>query len=346
MSNQLLDSSYLSLDEFCFRSNSVKFHVDNSGKFRDVIDAFRTVYWFHSLRVGLGADTTYQLEKLLEPNAFCVDADGGCYRRNKWGGYKQGKHTPSHKLVASVNGQFEGAQSEFEHVLWDTLRLSKPASQNADAWIRQLDPGIQSILWEKDKKITGNRIRIRPLKKRHLQMIERRASLDALACLTLLLRESHEIGHAQQSFNIAKSLCRVLLMIGEVLNGHGISKPLYEYYEELVLPLACWEEKRITFKGIDFMTLVGWLYHCLYHLKNVEPHQLNEQEKVHYKFKILNGDYGFDYMWLLNPLEVPTKTAVDLESREYREQNLNEKRRQWALNATLMGGNGLSLPPM
>ncbi|MFA5923659.1 MAG: hypothetical protein WC856_20600 [Methylococcaceae bacterium] len=51
-------------------------------------------------------------------------------------------------------------------------------------------------------------------------------------------------------------------------------------------------------------------------------------------------------MLLLNPLEVSTKTAVDLESIEYREQNRIEKRRQWALNAILMGGDGLSLPPM
>lgn len=345
MAQQLTDSSYLSLDEFCFFSQSVKFHKENSGKFRDVIDAFRTVYWFHSLRIGLEAKTTYQLEKALEPGAFCVDALGGNYRRNKWGGYRQGKHTPSQKLISSVNGQFEGAQSEFEHVLWDTVRLSKPAAQNADAWIRQLDPNIQSILWEKDKKITGNRIRIRQLQTKHLQMIERRASLDALACLTLLLREAHEIGHTQQSFEIAKSLCRVLLMIGDVLNGHGISKPLYEYYEELILPLASWQEKRLSYKGINFMELVGWLYHRLYHLTDVSPHCLNEQELVLYKLKIINGDYGFDYMWLLNPLEVSTKTAVDMESIEYREQNRSEKRRQWALNAILMGSNGLSLPP-
>lgn len=344
MSQQPIDSSTLSLDEFCFRSNSVKFYEENSGKFRDVIDAFRTVYWFHSLRIGLNAKTTYQLEKALEPDAFGVDKNGSNYRRNKWGGYRQGKHTPSQKLIASVNGQFKGAQSEFEHVLWDILRLSKPAAQNTDAWIRQLDPNIQSILWEQDKKITGNRIRIRQLNNKHLQIIERRASLDALACLTLLLREAHELGQMQQSFEIAKSLCRVLLMIGDVLNGHGISKPLYEYYEELILPLASWQEKRLSYKGINFMELVGWLYHGLYHLSDVALHRLNEQEQVIYKLKIINGNYGFDYMLLLNPIEVSTKTDIDPESIEYREQNLIDKQRQWALNSILMSKDSLSLP--
>jgi hypothetical protein len=290
MAQQPTDSSNLSLDEFYFRSKSAKVSEKIPGKFRDVVDAFRTVYWFHSLRIGVNAKTTYQLEQTLEPDAFCFDADGGRYRRNKWGGYRLGKHTPSQKLIVSVNVIYEGAQSEFEHVLWDSLRLTHSATLNADAWIRRLAPDVQSILWSKEKKISGNRVRMRQLSALHLQMIERRASLDALACLTLLLREAHEIGHMQQSFEIAKSLCRVLLMIGDLLNGHGISRPLYEYYEELILPLARWQEKRISYRGINFMELVGWLYHGLYHLKEVAPHRLNEQEKVYYKLKIINGE--------------------------------------------------------
>lgn len=346
MAKQPTDSSRLSLDEFCFCSKSVKFSEKNSGKFRDVVDAFRTVYWFHSLRIGVNAKTTYQLEHALEPEAFGFDADGGSYRRNKWGGYRLGKHTPSRKLIVSVNGRFEGAQSEFEHVLWDTLRLSNSVVQNADAWIRRLDPDVQSILWNKDKTISGNRVRIRQLSALHLQVIERRASLDALACLTILLREAHELGRMEQSFNIAKSLCRVLVMIGDMLNGHGISRPLYEYYEEIILPLACWQEKRISYQGLHFMELVGWLCHSLYHLRNVDLYRLSEQEKVLYKLKILNGDYGWDYMLLLNPVEISTKVVIDLDSREDRERKLIEKRRQWALDAILTGGEGSLFPPM
>jgi len=346
MKKQPIDSSRLSLDEFCFCSKSVKITAKKSGKFRDLIDAFRTVYWFHSLRIGMNANTTYQLEQTLEPDAFCVDADGGSYRRNKWGAYRLGKHTPTQKLIISVNERCEGAQSEFEHVLWDALRISNSAAQNADAWIRRIDPDIQSILWSKDKKISGNRARNRQLGALHLQVIERRASLDALACLTILLREAHELGRMEQSFNIAKSLCRVLVMIGDVLNGHGISHPLYEYYEEVILPLASWQEKRFGFQGIHFMTLVGQLYHRLYHLKNVDLHRLSEQEKGLYKLKILNGEYGWDYMYLLNPIEISTKKVIDLDSKEDREQHFIDKRRQWALENILTNGGGHSLPPM
>lgn len=344
MPRQLTDSSRFSLDEFCFHSNSVKFSEETSGKFRDVIDAFRTVYWFHSLRIGLRANTTYQLEQTLEPDAFVVKTDGSKYRRNKWGGYRLGKHTPSPKQIISVNALFEGSQSEFEHVLWDALRLSAPIINNIDVWIRRLAPNIQSILWNDDKKITGTRTRIRQLNSKQFQMIERRASLDALACLTLLLREAHETGNPHQSFKIAKSLCRVLLMIGDTLNGHGISRPLYEYYEYLVLPLGSWQGKRFSYQGINFMELVGWLSHGLFHLKNVEPFHLSEPEKMYYKLKILSGNYGWDYMLLLNPIEVSTKAVIDSESIEYREQNLIDKRRQWALSSILTSGDGHSLP--
>jgi hypothetical protein len=346
MASHPIDSSRLPLNDFCFRSNSAKPPEMKSGKVRDVVDALRTVYWFHSLRIGLKAKSTYQLEKLLEPNAFGIDADGGKYRKNKWGGYRVGKHTPSKKFVASVNEKFEGPQNDFEHALWDTLRLSKAATQNANIWIRQLGPDIQSILWEKNSDISGSHIRFRQLNTTHFQMIERRSSLDALACLTILLREAHEIGNAEQSFTIARSLCRVLLMIGDSLNGHGISRPLYEYYEGFILPLANWQEKYISYKGGEFLDILGWLYHGLFHIKDVKPLRLNNKELLDYKLKLLDGGYGFDYMTLLNPIVVSTKLNINSESIEYREIEIAELRRQWALSSIFSGNDGRSTPPI
>ena len=133
-------------------------------------------------------------------------------------------------------------------------------------------------------------------------------------------------------------------MIGDVLSGRGISRPLYEYYESYILPLACWQEQRFSFQGIVFLELVGWLSHGLYHLQGVDAYRLDAQEKMHYKAKILDGKYGWDYMLLLNPIKVPTKNVVDVQSTEYREWNKMMERRQWALNNILTGGDGRFIP--
>lgn len=302
----MIESSELTLDEFCRHSNSQRYSEANSGKYRDVVDALRTVYWFHGLRIRARANATYQIEKTFEPGAFRTDAYGGNYRLNKWNGYKIGLHTPKASLVDSINRKAEGTKDEFEHVLWETLRLSRPAAENVDEWIRRLSPDTQNILWAKKSSVTGGNRRIRKIHSKALKMIERRASLDALACLTMLLREAHETDQQQLSFQIGKSLCRVLLMLGEFLIGSGICRPLYDYYETSILPLSSWKGTYFSFKGVDFRALVGYLHDGLYHLEGVSLWRLTETEKMIYKLKLLNHAYGWDYMMLLNPIQVPS----------------------------------------
>lgn len=325
-----IDSATLTLDEFCFHSRARIRQTETRGKFRDVVDAFRTIFWFHGLRRQLRAHTTYRIEKLLEPEAFIVREDGKRYRWNRWGRYRMGRHTPSMAFVTEIDQRCEGSQSEFDLVLWDVLRLELPAVQHASEWIRRLEPKVQALLWQKETRHDAGPRRHHRLGTRQLKMLERRGGIDALACLTLLLREAHEQGFDEYAFEVSRWVCRMLVVTSCELKANGIAMPLLEFYEKLILPLAAFGGMRQTLSGVNLSTMCGWLSHALYHLSGVDALKLEPGQERTYQQKILDGDYGYDYFHLFNPIPVPSDEFIAPEDPLYRYWDAENHLRLWA----------------
>lgn len=347
MARYLLDSNSLTLDDFCTRSHSRQWKPGAQGKFRDVIDAFRTVYWLHGLRMRISAKCLHGMERRLEPEAFRISEDGVRYRHNKWRGYHLGRHTPLDSFVAEIDLRCEGSRMEFDHVLWDVLRLQHPVAHHAGEWVQRLEPTVQVLVWNRPTKLTtAGRIRRRRLDKRTFEMLERRAGLDALACLTLLLREAHEAGESEYAFELGYWLCRMLLLTGFDLRCHGIAAPLYEFYDTVILPLGSHRDLYRTYSAdIDFLELTQRLTHALCHIKGINVWRLTPEQTRHYQQKILGWGYGWDYFELFKPMEISTdpQLASDLIYQRYRTaQNML---RQWALNACLLPSHERIPPP-
>lgn len=348
MSSYPFETTSLTLDEFCFRSSSRKWTPDTKGKGRDVIDAFRTVYWFHWLRIRLGdsARSLRAMEKRLEPAACGISRDGEAYRHNKWRAYKIGKHTPLDSLVSDVDSRQEGAKMAFAHVLWDVLRLDKPVSQFCDGWVQRLEPAVQVLLWtsRKNQTLTG-RTRRRKLDKRTLEVLERRAGLDALACLTLLLREANEAGDSDYASELGVRLCRMLLLISVELSSFGIANPLYEFYDCTILPLALHRGLYPAYRAVHFLDLKGRLCDALYHIKGVDVGTLTDEEIRGYKQKILSWNYGWDYFHLFSPVEVPIEPSL-MTSEVFCQYWYSQRAlRLWAWNGIHSSASERSSPP-
>lgn len=308
MNGQLFDSFRLTLDEFCEISQSRYWCLDSKGKYRDVIDAFRTVCWFNGLRLRLPRElrTIGAIERYLEPEAYAVSEVGVAYHRNKWRGYKQGRHTPLESLINKVDKRCAGARFEFSHVLWDILRLQLPIDQFIDSWLQRLGPTVQPTLWvTKSGRGVATRTRRRQLNRRAFEFLEREANLDSLACLTLLLREAHARGDTQYAFEIGRWLCRMFIMTSSSLSAYGVLNPLFDFYERFITPLGVHDGHYYSYRGVDFLTLVGRFSNALYHIKNVDPSQLMYEEKQRYRQEILGWRYGWDYFVLFNPRKSP-----------------------------------------
>lgn len=326
-----LDSSDFSLKEFCFISRARNKFLGAQGKFRDVIDALRTVYWFHGLRIRTQANKLYQMEKQLEPEAFGESRNGVRYRRNKWCHYHIGRHTPSRPFVTKIGERYEGSELEFDHVLWDVLRLEHPAIQHVGGWIQRLEPRVQSLLWQKPEKHSIGRIRQRTLGQRQLKLLERYASIDALACLTLLLREAYEMGNDSYAFELSRWICRMLVLTGKIISGYGIARPLHEFYEFVILPLGARSGLRYSLAGVSYRESIGWLSHALYHLDGVHLSKLSREQIQRFEQKILSGDYGFDYFFLLNPILIPVDLSLASENPLHQLWMAQNNLRLWTL---------------
>ena len=126
----------------CFSS---KTRNTASGKQRHVTEAFRTVCWFHGLRLVTGARTTYQMDGLVEGPAASLH-EGPEDRKNKRRSYKHGRHTPSHRLAQETEAKFPGSARLLNHPVWPALRMDKNPDQLVADLLTQVPPDIFSVL--------------------------------------------------------------------------------------------------------------------------------------------------------------------------------------------------------
>ncbi len=246
---QVLDSSERHLADFCFAS---KTRNSATGKQRHTVDGFRTVCWFHRLRIASGATTTYQMDVLVEP-APDVVGGGPIDRKNKWRSYREGRHTPSAGLVEAVEAQFPGGRGVLCHPVWRVLRLDRPVHDEVSGLLAQLPPALYSVIRGDGDVACGAHISPSGWDARRLRRLERQAGFDALACLVVLLRLAADSGDSAGAHRFGRALCRMLLMMGDWLFAHGVAQPLAEYIEQRLLPMAAHAGQQIGFGEIGFL---------------------------------------------------------------------------------------------
>lgn len=214
-----------------------------SRKGRHVTDAFRTVCWFHALRIASGAKSTYQMDVLLEaPLTQSVEAP--IDRKSAWRSYRKGRHTPSLQLVAKLEALHPGTEALLNHPVWPMLRLDRPVRDQIPNLLVQMPPSIYGLVRGESGHLHQPTMRMDGWSESRLRRLQSHAGLNplaclnSLACLVALLRLSVEAGAAFQAFVFSRALCRTLLMMGPWLYWHGIAQPLADYVENQLLPLA------------------------------------------------------------------------------------------------------------
>ena len=250
--------------------------------------------------MAMGAPTAYAVERLIEPESFGRKG-GNPIHRNKWTGYKHGKHTPNESLVARMDLHVGGSRKEINHVLWSALRQSNNASEHSINWLRQLHPELQILIFDGDDNVRNHGGR------RLLEKLERRASMDALACLTILLCLNFENGNYEQAWKFAISTFRVLLMLGHHFESRGIADALFNIYVERIFKKIKCDEKRFYLEGYTFSQWAGVL-HLMARLRaDTKGLLITWPEEVHYMCRILWGKCGFDIKFALDPLIGPDR---------------------------------------
>ena len=248
------------------------------------VDRIRTINWFRCLGEELGTDNPRDIQRKLEPRMSEKDIHGDYIRNNKYLEYSQGLHVPKASLVLHADQIVPGSSWELNHVLWSVMRHERSVQGYEHAWLRHLVPEIQAI-------VLGPSYEIRLHGGRHfLGSLERRASVDSLTALTILLRMNHEREDFQQVWACAQSTFRVLLIIGNQFIERGIAESLFELYVQRIFSLARIDGRRMHLETCNYPFLSEMLYGLSEQLRFKNSHARDRKQASFYAMQILNGE--------------------------------------------------------
>lgn len=253
-------------------------------------DAFRTVCWFHSLRLVTGARTTYQMDGLVEGPAASLH-EGPEDRKNKWRSYKNGRHTPSHLLAQETEAKFPGSARLLNHPVWQALRLDKDPDQLVANLLIQLPPEIFSVL-RSGKHSTKAPLDLDGWSRLRLRRLESQVGLDALASLVLLIRLAVNTQMQELAFEFGSALCRLLLMMGPWLTTRGIASPLAEYITEGVLALGHHNDQHHCFSAEGFVKASHRLHQSAWVIEGNENKRLTPRDRATLLLDLLGDKFS------------------------------------------------------
>lgn len=191
---------------------------------RSELDIVRVSLWYWYIRVNLSKNSDYQIEKVIEPDAFNKNKYGDAYHNNKWRGYRLGKHTPSPILISQAESHVQGSSMLLKHTLWQVMNNSISIESLLSDELRNLSWEVQRILYKANKYDCGSTL-VTHLSKRKLRQLECLAGLDALAAQIIFFKLA--VQKEEDTSALSQSIYRTSLIICTEL-------PFFNYREHFI----------------------------------------------------------------------------------------------------------------
>lgn len=311
-----------------------------AGRRRDKVDVLRAALWYQVVKEGLGASTAYTIERQIEQNrAFGKNQDGVRFHRNKWSKYEIGTHVPEKKLVAKAEIKVPGSARILNHPLWEALRIRQPKKLTPNARFQQLGSRTCKVVYKTLPFGSGGGASRRALH-RTLPMLERRAGIDALAALTILLKEANARSDTGAAMEIGRSLYNVLLMLcGATTSFGSIAEELIELYSERIFRRIVHDGHYFNVRGFEFSEATKFLRLVLKDFLpagKIDPIWGN---KVRAMFALLDGKYGWDLLFALSPPVSHASNSNPDNSLFCKRCTMNRGLRHWGRENYLVGGS-------
>jgi len=248
----------------------------------DEVDSIRTMFWFRCLEDRLGKQGAREVQRTVAPNTIGVDRSGAPIKNGKFLAYKRGERTPSDRLVEQIEQQVPRSARNLNHPLWLMLRTARSIKASASQWIRQLDPEVQRFaLSNGEISMSWGCHTLEPL--------ERRAGLDSLAALTIMLRLHHEQGNWLAALDCAQAVFRVLLILGPMFEEHAIAERIFKIYVSRVFSLVALPGKCIALENYDYPTRSGLLNLLADELRAQSEPKTAHRLPTFYALQVLDG---------------------------------------------------------
>lgn len=308
------------------------------------IDSLRVRYWYEVLKSRAQLETASDMEHYFEGESFKVNEKGAvAWYRNKWSRYANGQHVPQAKTLRRVEAREHGSTRELHLPLWEVLDVSDAHVMKGDDFLRRLDPVIQAVIWQRSSLAVSTFSNRVVITRQLLEKLERRASLDTLACLTWLLRESAQQEDLETSLKIARALHNVLLMLSIELHTYKIALPLLRLFIRDVLPFGLEQHLKMWMTETDFMHASARLNLLVYQTEQGNKRTLSWLQRVKIMQRLLKGDFGLDVQFAMAP-QFYLNGEHDIPEDTFKQYWRVARLREWGWEQ-IMSGRCEKFPP-
>ncbi|WP_375739493.1 hypothetical protein [Pseudomonas boanensis] len=169
--------------------------------------------------------------------------------------------------VEMVEKNAPGSMRIFYHPFWEVLDFDNEKVMEGEGFLNRLSAVLQVVLFRAEQVGIFKYMERTPVNRTLLKKLEFIADLDALACLTWLLREATE-NKCSSTGDIGRSLHKVLTMMVFELHALKIGFPLLQHFIDRVLPLALPRHHRMASTPLDYMLASSVLNELSFNIKD------------------------------------------------------------------------------
>lgn len=261
-------------------------------KLVDAVDVLRPIYFVHDLRLRAKANSMYSLAAALLKEEGSVASPEHIDKMrlliDQFSGYSLGRHAPGPRFVARVEHCFHGVMTVLNHVFWDAIRPGDLNAKDIELMLQRLHPSVGRLLWttRSDGLLNSRVVKWDVARFRGL---ERRASLDALACAVIMIRKAQLASSQPGAFAWSRTARRLMLILGQDLVERGIAGPLAEHFEATLFSKCEWQGTRYQFSAPGYLGLVEKLAGLVADLESTHGVAKANQQRVDLAVRILNS---------------------------------------------------------
>lgn len=314
------------------------FFCEKNDSRRCPIETLRVRYWYEGLKQRTSLSSAYALERHFEKESFQRNSNGTIrHYRSKWSGYEKDLNTPKSKTLKRVELLAPGSTRELEHPLWEIMRCVGQNKIDTDAYMRTLSVDVQTVIFSSGFSGLSAYSRREPVTQRLLDKLEKRVSLDSVACLICLVLEATQQKRSVTAVKIALTLHNVLLMISIELQARHIAIPFLDWIIEHILPLGILPHLKIWMNGSDYVHASAHLNAMVYQNENTRGKSLSWPQRTKTMQRLIHGKMGFDVEYAMKPQFVLRLDAKDIPAELVKDFERASALRTWGWNCILEG---------
>ncbi len=312
---------------------------------RGAIEQLRVDYWYEGLKQRTGLGSAYALELHFEKESFKRNADGTIrHYRSKWSRYEQNTISPKAKTLATVEQLAPGSTHEINHPLWQIMSyVDKDEKPNFDEYFKTLSIDIQAVLFSNESVGISIFSTREPVTQLLLDKLERRAGLDALACLIAIILEAKARRRKSLMPKVALVLHNVLLIVAIELESRGVGCRVLDWMIRNILPLGLLPHLALWMNSNDYIHASAYLNLLVYQNPQRHGKCFTWKQRVKIMGQLMHGAIGFDVQHAMRP-QFELRADIDeipIELIKQFEQATSLRTWGWR---RILDGNSVGLP--